>query len=499
MFSRRVEESFERACESAGLNPKQVEGVFRPRNDEQLRKLTDLIRLYAEAFRTLRERGYRVDEVLEDLASVTDFSLSVDELARAWDEYFRKVPGLVEAMVEYGLAEATPKGRRLTEFVKPRRPVRRSREEVVAEAERLAESVINYLRSRGRELEYELSKYGKDLESVSWSELELSIERGLRASLNMLKSGALGIKDFRARVKKYVEEIDKKVREALREAEKKVKEVRETFFITPCPTGEEPLSLETVWGILRGEYRYKVEAQLYVISNFSKFYPGQERPAIGSRDAQLYVDALMIRFSRNHPTLAEVLKQLNAPVDPLKHFAWCPKLDKIFKVRARYVRGKYREELDGVVSDTIVIDELRKATAPVVSTQAIPTPKGVEVVGRIERVTPRGVRPFGMLPQPAYVWTEPRRILGLIGDKCLICGEPTNKFVIRFSFTVDGMMITAFCPKCMVTYWWIPVRGIKGVNPPTNFESFWRTEWVMNLDKLHEKGWVIGPYERKVR
>ena len=482
MFSRSVEEAFERACENAGLNPDRVKGFFTPKTDEDLRKLTELIKLFSNAFRAIYMSGYPIDEVLEDISSLTDFSLSTTEIASAWDEYLRSIPGLSERMVEYGLAEVGRKT--LAEFVKPKKTVRRrSFEEYLENLERLVDSVRDYLKSRGKELNYELGRKGLTPEEVSWSSFEERINKELDSIVRLFMSKAISLTEARRRVKEVMTEIDSKVRDVKKELSERALPPPTTV----CPKGEEPLKLEVLWGYFRNNPKYKTELQMYILANWSKLFPNRKRPTVGTPEAEREATLFATSFSYKHRKLAEELKNLTSPIDMVKYTVWCPLSDQFFIIRAGYVRGKYVEKLGRAVTDSYVLGAVEKATAVSVTPQT-------QVSYPITRPSHR---PFGMIAQPQYRWVEPRRILNLIGDRCPICGEPSTNLIIRFSLTIDGYMINAFCPKCMTVFWWIPNTGKKGVNPPSNYESWWKSEWVINLDKLTKQGWIIGPYTRK--
>ena len=497
-ISESVLKELERSCGRAGLKVEQVLGVFQPRTDSEARKLADLIDLYAEAFKTAVRVGHPLDELLEGLSAVTDLGLSIDEVARAWEEYFRRVPGLVEAMVERGVAEVTPKG--IVEFIKPKRvpPRKRTFEEMLREVESLVDTAKDLLESRTDELEYELAQVGKSLSDVNWEAFRRRVESELDAVLKSFRSRIISLSEARRRVRSVIGEINRRANEVLSGVRREVaaRKVREVFrpTVLTCPRGEEALRLEVLWGWVQDHPELKEELRGYVWRNFRELYPeAPSRPSRVSPTLEKYVRMLVEAFKLKHSEIWDLLEKAVTKPETTRYIAWCSKSDQFFEIRAGYVRGRYVERLGRLLPAYRVAEMIRREVERV----APPAPPAPAYVYRPpRRPTAPYVRPFGITP--AAIVYEPRRIFNVIGGTCPICGTPTSAFTANSGWVLGMPFVNARCPTCWSAFWYIPQLDRKGINPPSNYMEWWEPRWVSNLEKLRAEGWEIGPFSTPI-
>ena len=251
-----------------------------------------------------------------------------------------------------------------------------------------------------------------------------------------------------------------------------------------CPEGEEYVGLNWIAQGLAGDRVAKTNLGNYVIRNYwllerllrLEHYERERNPIV-------LADKLLMYFKLRNPTLADKLREVSRnfeALEELRYYAWCPNTNQFFKIRARYVKGEYKESLSAIVRPSQIIKEIEKYTE-----KRTAAPQQMQIIRPTSRVW-------------AVVSGAPPKneLLAAIGMKCPICGTPvtTMKYM---EVMVMGYQraATLWCPTCKTTYWAIhgPTGVILGANPPIGWEKTWPEDWKLRLEELRDKGFVIGP------
>jgi len=281
---------------------------------------------------------------------------------------------------------------------------------------------------------------------------------------------------------------------------------RPTHGLT-CPKGEEAIKLYCIWEGIKAYEEGTPPITItcladYIDRNFEYLHPNIRKPAKYTNKFKVYINNFITIYKSKEAAVYNLLKEIRKNADELNYIAYCPQTQQYFKVRAGMTRKGYKETLDGVITKTQLLRTLRNLVKMerrehVPAEEAIPTPTTQYHRIMKTRVAPTYTRriPYGAtaLPTPQYGIYPPRKILQELGGRCPICGN-TN-LILGSNMTVEGEMLTAFCPRCMTTFWYIPQVGKKGFAPPEPIDKVWRAEWLSNENKLIESGWKKGPYK----
>ena len=357
-----------------------------------------------------------------------------------------------------------------------------------------AEEIENYIRytiedlARLREV---LKRYPK-----LWSELRDRIAEviGLSERVAELMGKARRVEELEAEVRR----LRRKVAELTARARREVREYGVAGVpVLRCPSGEEPILLDTILGFLMNDDNDINKLRSYVVEYHDLLFKGLSRPASPESPTAFARARELVEemFGKRHPSLFNLLWDLakrGVRVGRLKFYAWCPVTDQIFEIRAGYRRGKYYRELGRAVPDDTVIRaierEVGRPTAP-------PTPPGA--VGVFRRPT-RG--PFGIAPHVTFARPEDVYAVLEEGRKCPVCGTDLTGVMPYTGHFMVHMYAGIQCPNCGSAILYFPGIGWKYVSPPTNYMEWWKPEWISKLEELKKKGFRIGhPYSKVKR
>jgi len=288
------------------------------------------------------------------------------------------------------------------------------------------------------------------------------------------QEGKISEEEARKRLSRLIEDLARTIARIVR------KEMREG---KRCPEGEEYLTLNMIARGLAGDRVAKTNIGNYVLRNYwllerllrLEHYERLRNPLI-------LADKLLMVFRTRNPTLAEKLKEIAnnfEALEELRYYAWCPNTNQFFKIRARYVKGEYKESLASIVKPSQIIREIEKFI------EKKPTQPQYKVIKPTRRAW-------------AVISSEPPKteLIEAIGAACPICGTPvTTMKYMEVMIMGYQRVATLWCPTCKTTFW--AMHGATGIvigaNPPINWRKTWPEEWKRRLEELRSKGFVIGP------
>jgi len=243
-----------------------------------------------------------------------------------------------------------------------------------------------------------------------------------------------------------------------------------------CPDGEEPLTLDLIYGYFVRDEEAWERLKNYVSSNARHIFEFPGVIARCSSDIEWCVREFIIKFLEEFAELSsriEIIALASAKAEKLKNHVWCPVSRKFFEVRpdGKLGRELEEEELSSIIEREVgkvkITDKIRGRLYPVTRLLTDLTPD--DLLGKIKED---------------------------LGSKCPICGTVLEKQNLEFSmipYDENNQEFIIRCRRCGIKIWWNPRTGRKTLEIPTNYRRHWSKDWIKKIpettNKLKRKGY----------